>query len=377
MIGPTNDYVNPQPYKPASLTRQWTPTVSKNPFIESFVNTAKSHLNAFINKNTGETTKDNLTKTERIAIKELNKNQNITIKKADKGGATTIMNTSDYVAEAETQLTNNEFYKLLDADPTVRYCNELTSLCTELSANTSDLIKDLIPLNPRPGTFYTIPKLHKLPKLLSDKLNSLSHNASVSIPSEQIKLFNLVRTHKITPPGRPIVSAIGTLTEHLSGYIDSLLQPLIPSIPSFVKDTTHFLNILGNTPILPNNSLLVTLDVSSLNSIIPHDEGLQALATFLPQHSFSHEHTNDIISITNFILAHNNFTFNNKHYLQIKGTAMGTKMAPNYANIFMSILESKLIASFPLKPLFYRRYIDDIFIIWPHGEYNLKTFMDH
>ncbi|XP_033111017.1 uncharacterized protein LOC117112070 [Anneissia japonica] len=52
-------------------------------------------------------------------------------------------------------------------------------------------------------------------------------------------------------------------------------------------------------------------------------------------------------------------------------------MAPNYANIFMSILESKLIASFPRKPLFYRRYIDDMFIIWPHGEFNLKTFMDH
>jgi hypothetical protein len=35
----------------------------------------------------------------------------------------------------------------------------------------------------------------------------------------------------------------------------------------------------------------------------------------------------------------NNFTFDGNHYLQINGTAMGTKMAPSYANIFMGDLE--------------------------------------
>jgi hypothetical protein len=32
------------------------------------------------------------------------------------------------------------------------------------------------------------------------------------------------------------------------------------------------------------------------------------------------------------------FTFDGNHYLQINGTAMGTKMAPSYANIFMGDL---------------------------------------
>ena len=32
---------------------------------------------------------------------------------------------------------------------------------------------------------------------------------------------------------------------------------------------------------------------------------------------------------------------NNKYYLQIQGTAMGTKMAPAYANLFMGKLEEK------------------------------------
>ena len=43
------------------------------------------------------------------------------------------------------------------------------------------------------------------------------------------------------------------------------------------------------------------------------------------------------------VLRKNNFTFNGDHYLQINGTAMGTKMAPSYANIFMGKFEKQLL----------------------------------
>jgi hypothetical protein len=42
---------------------------------------------------------------------------------------------------------------------------------------------------------------------------------------------------------------------------------------------------------------------------------------------------------------------NLEHFLQINGTAMGTKMAPSYANIFMGKLEKLIIQSAPHKPL--------------------------
>jgi hypothetical protein len=38
-------------------------------------------------------------------------------------------------------------------------------------------------------------------------------------------------------------------------------------------------------------------------------------------------------------------------FLQINGTAMGTKMAPSYANIFMGKLEKLIIKSAPYKPI--------------------------
>ncbi|CAN7976810.1 unnamed protein product, partial [Ixodes persulcatus] len=54
---------------------------------------------------------------------------------------------------------------------------------------------------------------------------------------------------------------------------------------------------------------------------------------------------------------------------------MGTKMAPNFANIFMGDLESTFLASCPLQPMFYRRYIDDVFFIWSHAENELLKFI--
>ena len=54
---------------------------------------------------------------------------------------------------------------------------------------------------------------------------------------------------------------------------------------------------------------------------------------------------------------------------------MGTKLAPAYANIFMGKLEHIILSSAPLKPSFYKRYIDDILILWPHSITELNNFI--
>jgi hypothetical protein len=56
----------------------------------------------------------------------------------------------------------------------------------------------------------------------------------------------------------------------------------------------------------------------------------------------------------------NNFTLDGNHYLQINGTAMGIKMAPSYANIFMGDLEERLLLSSLKQLLSWFRFIDDV-----------------
>ena len=49
-------------------------------------------------------------------------------------------------------------------------------------------------------------------------------------------------------------------------------------------------------------------------------------------------------------------------------------MAPQYANIFMANLEENFLQNTHNKPLIYLRYIDDIFLLWTHGEEKLLQF---
>ena len=78
-----------------------------------------------------------------------------------------------------------------------------------------------------------------------------------------------------------------------------------------------------------------------------------------------------------FILTNNYFEFNNTFYQQIHGTAMGTAMAPLYANLFMAYLEESFLDTQTRKPYLWLRYIDDIFIIWLHSEKDLKDFISN
>ena len=62
---------------------------------------------------------------------------------------------------------------------------------------------------------------------------------------------------------------------------------------------------------------------------------------------------------------------------QINGIAMGTKMAPSYANIFMGKLEKLIIQYAPYKPISCFRFIDDADTKWTDSEENLNRFFDH
>ena len=84
-----------------------------------------------------------------------------------------------------------------------------------------------------------------------------------------------------------------------------------------------------------------------------------------------------VLEFSELVLNSNQFKFLGQHCLQISGTAMGTKMAPSYANLFMGVLEKQMLSSYKHKPLVYFRYIDDIFMIWTDGEDSLNDFLAH
>ena len=90
-------------------------------------------------------------------------------------------------------------------------------------------------------------------------------------------------------------------------------------------------------------AIICTMDVSSLYTNIPHQEGVSSAISAI-------QHSNVTIRfLMHTILERNCFKFNGRNYLQITGPAM----APGYANLFMSDLETKLFQSSPNKPYLY------------------------
>ena len=90
---------------------------------------------------------------------------------------------------------------------------------------------------------------------------------------------------------------------------------------------------------IPSTSTLVTMDVNSLYTNIDHKEGTDACYKKLKTRKNNTVQSNTLKSCILLILKSDIFRFCNTFHIQKKGTAIGTPMAHNYANLFMDMFE--------------------------------------
>ena len=137
-------------------------------------------------------------------------------------------------------------------------------------------------------------------------------------------------------------------------FVDKLLQPMAQQQKSYLKDTTHFINFLEKTKV-PENTILVSMDVMSFCRNTPQEE----LRINIKKRT-SYPYTTTAKSAQTYPSGELLPVYW-KNYVQIHGTATGTKMAVAFANIFMAKVETEILNQSALKPLVWKRFIDDIF----------------
>ena len=133
-------------------------------------------------------------------------------------------------------------------------------------------------------------------------------------------------------------------------------------------------------PDLSEDHILVSIDVVGLYPNIPQSEGIEAFKDAInnPKYGQPDVDQNFLIKLLQFVLTFNTFIFNGLYYVQEWGTSIGTKVAPTYANIFMGALESKLLKDWKGRPPeFWKRYIDDILMLFKGTEEELLIFLKH
>ena len=109
------------------------------------------------------------------------------------------------------------------------------------------------------------------------ELPATAKNLIITTPKTSCIYF-LPKTHKPNNPGRPIVSACSCPTELISSYLDKIMAPIVKTLPSYIKDSQHALEIFRDFSFLGQNKLIFTMDIPSLYTVIPNDEGLRVLS---------------------------------------------------------------------------------------------------
>ena len=102
------------------------------------------------------------------------------------------------------------------------------------------------------------------------------------------------------------------------------------------------------------------MDVTSSYTCIPHYDDLKALKHFLNKRATPELPTDTLVRLAELVLNENIFSSCDEVFSQMSGVAMGTKMGPSYACLFMGHLENALLQQYKkLAPKIYRRYTDD------------------
>ena len=175
------------------------------------------------------------------------------------------------------------------------------------------------------------------------------------------KSYLLPKLHKPGNPGRPNVSACNCPTELIATC--RIASPLVSGLPSYVKDTNHMLDIVQSFryPVATSERFVFTMDIKSLYTEIPNNDGLLALQHFLNKRSVLEPPTRTLVRLAELVLTLKSFTFNGSFYHQTGGVAIGSKLGPNYALFFVGHIEEQIFQQCPgTKPDLYMRYIDDI-----------------
>ena len=202
---------------------------------------------------------------------------------ADKGGRWTVVPRSSYVSEASRQLNNVAFYQPI-ASPPASLRSRLSQLLLHLRRHKFITARELAYFLPD-DTCSDTRKFKLLPKL---------HKERCPDPC--------------MPPGRPIVSDVGSATRNVGDLVDFFLQPLCAKLRSHLRDTQHLIAILRKaTP--SSNALLFTLDVESLYTNIPIEEGLAAVSDAFLEYPDQRRPDLTLLSLLRLILRSNNFSF--------------------------------------------------------------------
>ena len=177
--------------------------------------------------------------------------------------------------------------------------------------------------------------------------------------------YLLMKIHKTPLKTRPIVSFSGSLFHAIGVWIDTHLQAVAKSFPSYLQSSFDLLRDF-DTLDLPVNCRIFTADATSMYTNIDTDAAISAIHDYIRnnQQLFPFLPLTPLIEALEMLMKRNIFQFGDTFWKQLTGTAMGAPPAPTYANVSFATHELDILDRFCDSLAYYKRYIDDVFGVW-------------
>ncbi|XP_070000276.1 uncharacterized protein [Penaeus vannamei] len=215
---------------------------------------------------------------------------------------------------------------------------------------------------------YLEDKLKRLLRTIKSSIDASTYNFLSTSGSKPGLLYGLPKVHKPNIPLRPIISSIGTFNYNTAKFLVPIISPLTTNQYT-IENSTVFANEI--TSLNPEQPItMASFDVESLFTNVPFLETSEIIVNNINStHLNKFDLTKDSFKKLLHIAAHHSvFSYDNDLYTQTDGVAMGSPLGPSYANAFLCYHEHNWLIQCPpeFKPIYYRRYIDDTFVMFKH-----------
>ena len=285
-------------------------------------------------------------------LRELSMKKELIICKPDKGRAVVVLNRSDYNNSMQCLISDRSKFEILDCDIftyTQKIETKINNFLRKIKQYIGDeLYKKLYVTGSSPGVLYGLPKIHKLDFRTKFQF-------------------------------RPIFAAYNAPSFNLAKYLVNILKPFTTN-QFTTLNSTKFSEELVKIP-NANSYHMASFDVENLFTNIPISETIDICLNYL--------YTSDLSKILGLSknlfkqflemsVLNSFFLFNGILYRQKEGLGMGLPLGPTFANIFMCFHESVWLSECPseFKPFLYRRYVDDIFLLF-RSKSHVNPFFDY
>ena len=347
------DYDTKRTYNPKLYIRKENLTLDKAPRkIEKAINNFEEATKKAFQRSQKAKHVGNLDKTKIELLRTIRKERKYIIVAADKNLGPCILEIEQYINRClNDHLDKKETYKeLTELEAVILNENNFRWVCETFIDKPPKVLSE-------EDRKFFIDSIHGE----RDGLKRMHPKDCLGIPY----FYAMPKMHKTPWALRPVVSGVSSVMESLSKWLDVQLQSVVHLCPCYLKDSWHFLNDIKDLKNL-QGCKLISSDADAFYTNINTDHAIEILEKWFIYHKkdLAENFPQDLVLKGIKRLMENNvFTFGDRYFLQLNGTAMGTNVACMYATIYYSYHEeTQLLHLSYIK--FYRRLIDDAFIIF-------------